>query len=93
MPLVEGLDALSEVVRDTATGSQGAAGQATPPRSPPTTRRAPRTRRRADTVPGDPEASGAAMLALVHAAEPPLRVFFGDVGLPMIRQEVRETGW
>ena len=43
--------------------------------------------RRAGVVPGDPEATGAAMLALADAAEPPLRVFFGDVGLPMIRQE------
>ena len=42
---------------------------------------------RANTCFGDPEASGAAMLALVDAAEPPLRVFFGDLGLPMIRQE------
>jgi len=47
-----------------------------------------RTRQRRGTVvPGDPEATGPAMLALVDAAEPPLRVFFGDVGLPMIRQE------
>jgi hypothetical protein len=38
-------------------------------------------------VPGDPDATGPAMLALVDAPEPPLRVFFGDVGLPMIRQE------
>lgn len=43
--------------------------------------------RRANVVPGDPDATGSAMLALVDAAEPPLRVFFGDVGLPMIRQE------
>ncbi len=43
--------------------------------------------RRAGVVPGDPEATGAAMLALADAAEPPLRVFFGDVGLPMIKQE------
>ncbi len=43
--------------------------------------------RRGNVVPGDPAATGAAMLALVDTAEPPLRVFFGDVGLPMIRQE------
>src|SRR5919198_3907068 len=43
--------------------------------------------RRGNVVPGDPQASGPAMLALVDAAEPPLRVFFGDVGLPMIQQE------
>jgi NAD(P)-dependent dehydrogenase (short-subunit alcohol dehydrogenase family) len=43
--------------------------------------------RRSNVVPGDPAATGAAMLALVDAAQPPLRVFFGDAGLPMIRQE------
>ena len=43
--------------------------------------------RRSNVVPGDPAATGAAMLALVDAPEPPLRTFFGDVGLPMIRQE------
>jgi len=43
--------------------------------------------RRSNVVPGDPAATGAAMLALVDAPEPPLRSFFGDVGLPMIRQE------
>lgn len=43
--------------------------------------------RRAGSAPGDPEATGAAMLAIVDAPEPPLRVFFGDVGLPMIRKE------
>ena len=43
--------------------------------------------RRGNVVAGDPAATGAAMLALVDAAEPPLRVFFGDVGLPMIQQE------
>lgn len=49
--------------------------------------RAAMAKRRATTVAGDPEATGPAMLALVDAQEPPLRVFFGDVGLPMIRQE------
>ena len=49
--------------------------------------RAKLTHRRETTVPGDPEATGAAMLAIVDAAEPPLRVFFGDVGLPMIKME------
>ncbi|MCX7306028.1 MAG: SDR family oxidoreductase [Hyphomicrobiales bacterium] len=43
--------------------------------------------RRAGVVPGDPQATGAAMLALVDAQQPPLRVFFGDIGLPMIQQE------
>jgi NAD(P)-dependent dehydrogenase (short-subunit alcohol dehydrogenase family) len=43
--------------------------------------------RRAGVVPGDPQATGEAILALVDATEPPLRVFFGDVGLPMIQQE------
>lgn len=43
--------------------------------------------RRANVTPGDPQATGAAILALVDAPEPPVRVFFGDVGLPMIKQE------
>ena len=43
--------------------------------------------RRAHVVAGDPKATGPAMLALVDKSEPPLRVFFGDVGLPMIEQE------
>jgi NAD(P)-dependent dehydrogenase (short-subunit alcohol dehydrogenase family) len=49
--------------------------------------RAKTAARRANAVPGDPDATGPAMLALVDAAEPPLRVFFGDVGLPMTKQE------
>jgi NAD(P)-dependent dehydrogenase (short-subunit alcohol dehydrogenase family) len=49
--------------------------------------RARNAERRKGVVPGDPDATGPAMLALVDAKEPPLRVFFGDVGLPMIRQE------
>lgn len=49
--------------------------------------RAKMAARRGTVVPGDPAATGAAMLAVVDAEAPPLRVFFGDVGLPMIRQE------
>lgn len=52
--------------------------------------RAKTAQRRADVKAGDPEATGPAMLALVDAAEPPLRVFFGDVGLPMIRHEYEQ---
>ncbi|WP_030144388.1 SDR family NAD(P)-dependent oxidoreductase [Glycomyces sp. NRRL B-16210] len=33
---------------------------------------------------GDPAAAGAALLALADAEEPPLRVFFGVQGLPMV---------
>ena len=57
--------------------------------------RASMAERRGNVVPGDPAASGAAMLALVDAEAPPLRVFFGDVGLPMIRREYasRLEGW
>ncbi|GHD11065.1 SDR family oxidoreductase [Tianweitania populi] len=43
--------------------------------------------RRGNTAAGDPEATAEAILKVVDAAEPPLRVFFGDVGLPMIKQE------
>jgi NAD(P)-dependent dehydrogenase (short-subunit alcohol dehydrogenase family) len=37
--------------------------------------------------PGDPQATGPAILELVDAAEPPLRVFFGDSGLQLARAE------
>jgi NAD(P)-dependent dehydrogenase (short-subunit alcohol dehydrogenase family) len=37
--------------------------------------------------PGDPEATGPAILELVDAEEPPLRVFFGSGTLDMIRAE------
>ena len=36
---------------------------------------------------GDPSASAAAVLALVDAAEPPLRVFFGKAPLPTVTAE------
>ena len=49
--------------------------------------RASMAERRKRAVAGDPEATGPAMLAIVDADEPPLRVFFGDGGLPMIKQE------
>jgi NAD(P)-dependent dehydrogenase (short-subunit alcohol dehydrogenase family) len=42
---------------------------------------------RGRNVPGDPQATGPAILKLVDAAEPPLRVFFGSGGLPMTRRE------
>ena len=38
-------------------------------------------------VPGDPQATGPAILRVVDAADPPLRVFFGSSGLPMLRAE------
>jgi NAD(P)-dependent dehydrogenase (short-subunit alcohol dehydrogenase family) len=37
--------------------------------------------------PGDPEATGPAILELVDSPEPPLRVFFGSAPLQMIRPE------
>ena len=36
---------------------------------------------------GDPAATGAAILAIVDAEEPPLRIFFGDQPLPLLRAE------
>jgi NAD(P)-dependent dehydrogenase (short-subunit alcohol dehydrogenase family) len=42
---------------------------------------------RAGNIPGDPAATAAAMLRLVDAHNPPLRVFFGSAGLPMARAE------
>jgi NAD(P)-dependent dehydrogenase (short-subunit alcohol dehydrogenase family) len=42
---------------------------------------------RGGNVPGDPDATGPAILKVVDAKEPPLRIFFGSGGLPMIRAE------
>ena len=42
---------------------------------------------RSGNVPGDPEATGPAILKVVDAAEPPLRIFFGSGGLAMTRRE------
>jgi NAD(P)-dependent dehydrogenase (short-subunit alcohol dehydrogenase family) len=42
---------------------------------------------RAKSVPGDPEATGPAILKIVDATDPPLRIFFGSSGLPMTRAE------
>jgi NAD(P)-dependent dehydrogenase (short-subunit alcohol dehydrogenase family) len=39
------------------------------------------------SVQGDPDATGPAILKIVDAEKPPLRVFFGSGGLPMIRAE------
>jgi NADP-dependent 3-hydroxy acid dehydrogenase YdfG len=45
---------------------------------------------RTASTPGDPKATASALLRIVDAAEPPLRVFFGDAGLPMIKREYAE---
>ncbi len=42
---------------------------------------------RTASKPGDPKATAAAMFRIVDAAAPPLRVFFGDACLPMVRAE------
>ena len=42
---------------------------------------------RKGNVPGDPQATGSAVLKIVDAKEPPLRVFFGVAGLPLTRAE------
>ncbi len=42
---------------------------------------------RTTNVPGDPEATGTAILKIVDAKDPPLRVFFGTVGLPLTKAE------
>ena len=42
---------------------------------------------RSSSTPGYPDATGPAILKVVDAAEPPLRIFFGTVGLPMTRAE------
>jgi NAD(P)-dependent dehydrogenase (short-subunit alcohol dehydrogenase family) len=45
---------------------------------------------RTASVPGDPKATASALFRIVDAAEPPLRVFFGDAGLPMVKSEYAE---
>lgn len=42
---------------------------------------------RKGNIPGDPEATAAAILKVVDAQQPPLRIFFGSGGLPMTRAE------
>jgi len=42
---------------------------------------------RGNNVPGDPDATGPAILKVVDAKDPPLRIFFGSSGLPMTRAE------
>jgi NAD(P)-dependent dehydrogenase (short-subunit alcohol dehydrogenase family) len=42
---------------------------------------------RGRNVPGDPDATAAAILKVVDAEQPPLRIFFGSGGLPMTRAE------
>jgi NAD(P)-dependent dehydrogenase (short-subunit alcohol dehydrogenase family) len=42
---------------------------------------------RKGNVPGDPDATAAAILKLVDAEKPPLRIFFGAGGLPMTKAE------
>jgi NAD(P)-dependent dehydrogenase (short-subunit alcohol dehydrogenase family) len=42
---------------------------------------------RKNSVPGDPNATGAAILKVVDAETPPLRIFFGTGGLPMTKAE------
>jgi NAD(P)-dependent dehydrogenase (short-subunit alcohol dehydrogenase family) len=42
---------------------------------------------RSRSVPGDPQATGPAILKVVDAEDPPLRIFFGSGGLPMARAE------
>jgi NAD(P)-dependent dehydrogenase (short-subunit alcohol dehydrogenase family) len=42
---------------------------------------------RSRNIPGDPDATAAAILKVVDAKDPPLRIFFGSGGLPMTRAE------
>jgi NAD(P)-dependent dehydrogenase (short-subunit alcohol dehydrogenase family) len=42
---------------------------------------------RRGSVAGDPDATGPAILKVVDAIDPPLRIFFGSSGLPMTREE------
>jgi NAD(P)-dependent dehydrogenase (short-subunit alcohol dehydrogenase family) len=49
--------------------------------------RAARAAFRGAAVPGDPEASAPAILKVVDAEDPPLRIFLGSAGLPMTKAE------
>lgn len=42
---------------------------------------------RSNNVPGDPQATGPAILKLIDVQDPPLRIFFGAGGLPLTRAE------
>jgi NAD(P)-dependent dehydrogenase (short-subunit alcohol dehydrogenase family) len=42
---------------------------------------------RSNNVPGDPDATASAILKVVDAKDPPLRIFFGSSGLPITRAE------
>jgi len=42
---------------------------------------------RSNSIPGDPNATAPAILKLVDATDPPLRIFLGTSGLPMTRAE------
>src|SRR5277367_545971 len=44
---------------------------------------------RSHNVPGDPDATGPAMLQVVDAKDPPLRIFFGSGGLPTTQVRAR----
>ena len=62
----------------------------TPRRCRPTTTCTPRSRSERQppwAAPGDPKASAAALLKVVDADEPPLRVFFGDAPLEMAKAD------
>jgi NAD(P)-dependent dehydrogenase (short-subunit alcohol dehydrogenase family) len=48
------------------------------------------TQRRGNNPPGDPQATGPAILDIVDASEPPLRIFFGAHALEMLRPEYEQ---
>ena len=54
-----------------------------------------RRKRMSSAGPGDPEATGPAILELVDADEPPLRVFFGATALDLLKPEYerRVANW
>jgi NAD(P)-dependent dehydrogenase (short-subunit alcohol dehydrogenase family) len=54
-----------------------------------------RAKRTGGSAPGDPEATGAAILKLVDAEQPPLRCFFGATAFDMVRPdyESRIANW
>jgi NAD(P)-dependent dehydrogenase (short-subunit alcohol dehydrogenase family) len=77
------------------SGPSARRSEPNPAYDPARERRAQERARLASSGPGDPAASAAALLEVVDAAEPPLRVFFGAAAFDIVRPdyESRLANW